>query len=244
MHVPKDVVAPRYLEWVKRYGVAVQEYPCYHQHSSRPRRVDLLLLSFIVAGQARHQIKNAEFAAGPGSVGITRYGESHMLVTAAKGVRIYNIYLDPRRHSLPLAPGELRRMQSLLFPEREGFHHQLNRSMHFQLEHPDDFLAIVRQIEREIADEQAGVEEVVRALLKVVVVSCCRAALASGLHPAESKDGGTPPWILALCRHMDRHFDQARAVLENFVLLRPSPPPSPHGRGCWFSPSPRGRGLG
>jgi quercetin dioxygenase-like cupin family protein len=60
-------------------------------------RIDTLLISFVTRGRARHHIDGAEFEVTAGSVGITRLGEAHTIVTTPKGIEIFNIFLDTVR---------------------------------------------------------------------------------------------------------------------------------------------------
>lgn len=193
---------------VARQGVAVQAYRSYVNTVSRPHRVNLLLISFIVRGRALHVMSDAEFTAEAGSVGITRYGESHDIVTDKRGIDIYNIYLDPRHFPVPLAPVGLRHIQSIIFPEHDRFRHFLNRSIHFQVRDPRTLLGVVQGIERETDEAGVGSADMVKALFSMLVITCCRAALESGIEPGMARDQAVPRWVLELCRYLDESYSR------------------------------------
>lgn len=200
-HVPSD-----YASQVARYGIAVQGYSSYVNTVCRPHKVDLLLLSYIVRGRARHVIADMNYPASAGSVGITRYGESHDIVTGGRSIAVYNLYLDPRRFHLPLVPEELKSVQQVLFPENDLFRNLLNRSIHFQLPHREALLPVVRALEREISQPGICAGELVWAWLRILVLTCCRAARASGIEPGVAHDSSVPRWVLNLCAFMDEAY--------------------------------------
>ncbi|MBC8434676.1 MAG: helix-turn-helix transcriptional regulator [Verrucomicrobia bacterium] len=195
-----------YAILVAHHGVAVQAFRNYVSTVLRPHQINMLVMSFIVRGEARHVITDAEFMAGVGSVGITRYGESHDILTDQEGIDLYNIYLDPRQFPVPQAPYELRHVQQVLFPESDRFRHLLNRSMHFQFDDPAQLLHIVRGIERETLNPQAGSDEMVRSLFQLLIIACCRAARDSGVEPVIPGKQSVPRWTLDLCRYLDESY--------------------------------------
>ena len=194
------------LPALKRHGIAVQSFRNYRNTRCTPHQIDVLLVSLIVRGRARHVMEDAEFEASAGSVGITRPGESHDIVTGRRGIDVYNIYLDPARYPVPLAPPTLRALQPILFPENNRFRHLLNRSIHFQLRDPDPLAKCVEMILAETQREEEGSQELIAALLKVFVITCCRAARESGIKPSVSKGQPVPRWVLDLCHYMDTGY--------------------------------------
>lgn len=185
-----------------RYGIAVRAFDRYVNLEPDPHALDVLLISFIAQGQARHQIEDAAFAASAGSVGVTRPGETHTIVTGSEGVRIYNIFLDPVQSPLPLMPTPLRTVQQVLFPPAAGFYTRLNRVVHFDVPDPDALERCVLMIDDESRQQRDGAEQIVAALRQIFIITCCRAARASGIEPAQS----APDWVLRVGRYLDDHF--------------------------------------
>jgi len=177
---------------LERFGVAVSHYPTFVQTEPNLHRIDTLLVSFVTRGRARHHIDGAEFEVTAGSVGITRPGEAHTLVTTPEGIEIYNLFLDTARHPLPPPPVELRPTWGILFPQDNNFRTLLNRAIHFQLSDPTPLSSCLELLAKECQLLDPGSVEIIRALQQVFTLSCCRAARRSGIAPA-LMPGQAPP---------------------------------------------------
>jgi AraC-like DNA-binding protein len=194
------------LPALEQFGVAVEYYPSYINPAPEPHGVDALLVSFTVRGTGRHWMNDAVYPESPGSLGITHYGEVHSLVTDPGGMDIYNLYLDPRSHPLPPLPPELSNMLHVLFASNERFRHRLNRSIHLHFKDPTLPLQCLQTLHRELTHPAAGSAAVIRAMLRVFLIACCRSALNEGMVPSFSDDAPPPAWLLNTCRYLDETY--------------------------------------
>ncbi len=193
------------LSAIQAFGIDVVYYPRYVNEEPALHRIhDALLISFITQGTARHLIDDAEFRAVAGSVGMTRPGEAHTLVTGKQGIEIFNIFLDPVSHPLPMAPAGLRTTQQILFPRDMSFRTLLNRALHFDVPDPLFLRHCVEMLAHECANPTSCSTGIIESLRRVFVLTCCRAAQASGIQPAQSPERRTPQWVLDLCVFMDQ----------------------------------------
>lgn len=190
---------------LERFGIAVSYYPHYIQRAPLFHQIDALLTTFVVRGRCRHVIEDAEFEATAGSVGITRLGEAHSLVTDGAGIEVYNIFLDPVRRPLSPVPAPLYTTQQILFPADDAFRTRLNRAVHFQLPNPEPLRHCLDMLRHECAVPSVGSDAIIESLQRVFVLRCCRAARNSGIEPAQSPNREVPRWVLDLCAHMDVH---------------------------------------
>ncbi len=194
---------------LERFGIAISYHPHYVQQRPDYHRVDALLVTFVARGSCRHMIENAAFEATEGSVGVTRLGEAHTLVTRASGVDIYNIFLDPVRRPLPPVHALLYKTQQILFPPDNAFRTRLDRSVHFQLPDSQAFRHCLEMLRYECANPASGSEIVIESLQRIFVIFCCRAAHDSGIEPAQPLGQHVPRWVVDVCRYMDLHSAEA-----------------------------------
>ncbi len=191
---------------MKRYGVAVEYYPHYVHREENLHSVDVVLLSVILRGRGRHLLGDEVCAVTGSSVGITHYGQKHDIVTDARGMDIYNVYLDLRHHPLPVLPENLRTTLSAILPIHPRFAHQLNRRVSIRLDQVDGLVASLRRIEQEMNSTEPGAQEIVLHSFQIFLIDLCRAAQRHGLVLSPSSRMFMPPWVEQLREKLDRDF--------------------------------------
>jgi hypothetical protein len=115
---------------LKRIGLAVEYFPRYVHREEDLHTIDVVLLSVILRGRGRHLLDNEVRAVKGSSVDVTHYGQKHDIVTDARGMEIYNVYLDLRNHTLPVLPESLRTTLSAILPIHPRFAHQTQSPGH------------------------------------------------------------------------------------------------------------------
>jgi membrane-associated phospholipid phosphatase len=101
---------------IKRYGLAAEYFPKYVHGEENLHSVDVVLLSVILRGRGRHMLGSEVHQVMGSSVGVTHYGQMHDIVTDARGIEVYNVYLDLQNHPLPVLPESLRGTLSAILP--------------------------------------------------------------------------------------------------------------------------------
>jgi AraC-like DNA-binding protein/mannose-6-phosphate isomerase-like protein (cupin superfamily) len=111
---------------------------------------------YIERGTARSLVDGVEYREQEGSVVVVPFGDSHELLTDREGIRVVNLYIDPRRCILPDLGDETRRLLEPLFPSGAAFAHKANLRMLVQPPSPDRLSAALELILREQASLEAA----------------------------------------------------------------------------------------
>jgi len=193
---------------IRRYGLAVEYFPRYIHREEDLHSVDVVLLSVILRGRGQHLLDDEVRAVRGCSVDVTHYGQKHDIVTDARGMEIYNVYLDLRNHTLPVLPESLRTTLSAILPIHPRLAHQLNRHVSIRLEQADRLVASLRRIEEEMDSPQLGALEIVQHSFQIFLIDLCRAAQRRGLVLSPSQRGVFPAWVEKLRQAIDRDFAQ------------------------------------
>ncbi len=191
---------------IKRHGLAVEYFPCYIHREEQLHSVDVVLLSVILRGRGRHLLDDEIRPVKGSSVDVTHYGQKQDIVTDARGMEIYNVYLDLRNHPLPLLPENLRTTLSAILPIHPRLAHQLNRRVSVRLDQVDRLVSSLRRIEEEMDSKRPGAMEIVQHCFQIFLIDLCRAAERHGVVLSSSVDGAFPAWVEKLRREMDADF--------------------------------------
>ena len=191
---------------IGRLGLAVEYFPRYVHREENLHAVDVVLLSVILKGRGQHLLDQDRRPVKGSSIDITHYGQKQDIVTDARGMEIYNVYLDLRNHPLPVLPPSLRGTLSAILPLHDRLAHQLNRRVSIRLDEVDRMAASLRRIEQESCSEALGAEEVVRHSFQIFLIDLCRAAQRHGLIPSLKDGRAFPAWLEQLRLRLDAHF--------------------------------------
>jgi AraC-like DNA-binding protein len=194
--------APR----LKTFGFAVEYIPRYINRTARQHSVNVVLLSVIVRGRGWHYLGDEVHRETGGSVAVTHYGQQHDIVTDARGMDIYNVFLDLRHHPLPTLPESLRSTLSAILPVDPRLQHHLNRRVWIKLDRPESFAATLARIEQETRNEAPGAREVAQHCFQIFLIDVCRSAQRHGFEPATRPGLHFPAWAEKLRRDLDRDF--------------------------------------
>jgi len=197
---------PRYPS-IRRYGLAAEYFPCYVHRVEELHSIDVVLLSVILRGRGRHLLDDEVRPVTGASVDVTHYGQKHDIVTDARGMEIYNVYLDLRNHTLPVLPESLRPTLSAILPIHPRLAHQLNRRVSIHVDQVDRLVASLRRIEAEMNSPEPGALEIVQHSFQVFLIDLCRAARRHGVVPSSA--GTFPAWVEKLRQEIDRDFAEA-----------------------------------
>ena len=191
------------LPSMQSLGFAVEDYRDFQPDNFEQHRIDVVLLSFIYGGKAVHHLEDESFTEGEGDLSITHYGQKHAIESEACDV--FNIYVDPEKHPLPILPEELQATLSQLIPLHPNFYHNQNRIMRIKVSDISGMLEILRQIERELLHPQLGHEEMMRLYFKTFLMRVCREAKPQ-LKELYKLSVTNP--MERLRQHLDRNFRQ------------------------------------
>jgi AraC-like DNA-binding protein len=205
--LPFYPIQPRHPS-IRRLGLAAEYFPRYVHREEDLHTIDVVLLSVILRGRGRHLLDDEVRPITGCSVDVTHYGQRHDIVTDARGMDIYNVYLDLRNHTLPVLPENLRATLSAILPIHHRLAHQLNRRVTVRLDQADLLVASLRRIEEEMNSPEPGAREIVQHSFQVFLIDLCRAAQRHGLVLSPSQHGVFPAWVEKLREVMDRDFPQ------------------------------------
>ncbi len=205
------------------HGIAVEHYPRYVNRRRTLHAVDVVLMSFIVSGRGQHVMDDAVFDEPGGSVGITHYGQRHVIVTDHEGMDVYNVYLDIKRHGLPALPAEFDAVLPEIIPLHPHLQHRLNRCVRIVFDDMTWPIALLHQMAIETKEESAARDMVLIDCLRLLLVACCRAAMVSGIRPLLSEGG--PSWhrVERVRRHLDARYGDAQRLDDLAALAGLSP---------------------
>jgi len=195
---------------LSRIGVAAEFFPQYVHRDYWPHTLDVVLLTCIVKGEARHVMGDRVVEVGPGSVGITHYGQSHDLLTDEQGVDVINLYLDLQRHPLPVMPGKLQGVLAEMLAPHPGLVNAINRRVDFTFPDVARMAAPLELILREQREALEGQGWAMRHGLSLFLMECCRVLLASQWQTGRLAAQGCPAWMDRICQRMDEHY--ARSI--------------------------------
>ena len=212
---------------LRSIGLAVQYFPGYRNTRFNPHSLDVVLLTFIARGRGRHVMGDQVFDETGGSLAITHYGQKHVILTDGEaGMDVYNVYLDLRNHSLPSLPPAFRHVLPDILPLHPGFQNLLNRQVRIQLDDPARIEGLLRMMATEQRDQAPGWDDAVRSCFRVLLIDCCRRAMARG--GLERSGEAKPHTALASLERVRRHLDaqyqepQKLSALARMARLSPS----------------------
>lgn len=191
---------------LKRDGFAVEYFPRYVNRQVRLHSLDVVLLSVIVHGKGQHILGDEVHRETGGSIAVTHYGQEHDIITDARGMEIYNVYLDLQNHPLPILPESLRPTLSTILPVHPRLQHHLNRRVWMRLEQPRQLAASLARMEAEARSTSPGALEIVRHSLQIFLIDVCRAAQLHGFVPSHMHDTPFPVWVERLRQKIDAEF--------------------------------------
>lgn len=165
---------------LRRVGVAAEHFPTYrnprHAHDLTH---DILYLSFLLRGTVTHHVDELELKEKPGTVTVVTYGTGHEIVTGTRCAEVFNLYLDPQRHSLPRVPADLAPHLARLLPLHAGVVSNLNRLVSVVLPEPQRTAGWLTAIQAEQQRSGPGADTCLQALLQLVLIDLARAAIAT-----------------------------------------------------------------
>ena len=191
---------------LKRHGVAVKYHPHYVNRKERLHSLDVVLLSVIIRGRGRHLLGDEVHPEMGGSVAVTHYGQVHDIVTDARGMAVYNVFLDLRNHSLPVVPESLRTTLSTILPVHPRLQHHLNRRIWIRIDHPERLAVSLARMEEELNSDAPGAAELMQHSFQVFLIDICRAAQRHGFVPSHSKKDVFPVWVEKIRQEIEARF--------------------------------------
>lgn len=153
-------------------GFAVELHKDYCNDHIEKHSVETVLLSFVVKGDGKHYLQDNVYDEKPGNISITHYDQVHSITSSS--IDIYNIFVDPQFHPLPILPGKLQDILSEIIPLHPNFYHKNNSIIRFQLKDIDGMMKLLDQISEECKSPGEGHYEMMRLYLKVFLMRLCR----------------------------------------------------------------------
>lgn len=209
--IQKTRVLPR-IDSLRRLGFAVEHFPHFVHPRPKQHEVDVVLLTCVTRGRAIHIMGDRRFEVGPGSCGITHYGQLHDLVTGPEGVEVFNLYLDLERNAPPVLPHPLQGTLSAILSPHPTLVHRHNSRIQVDFSSPESARAALARIAVEQVTRGPGWESAARHALLLLLIDLCRAVRDRG-HDAPTAVT-RPDWLPRVVRAIDDRFDEPLSLAD------------------------------
>lgn len=167
---------------LRHQGVAVEYFPAYRKARRESRLShDILYGSLLLGGTVTHWIDDEAVTEEAGTLAIVGYDRDHIIVTGAQAVEVFNLYLDPARHPLPVPGGDLGRRLGDLLPLHPGLIHHRNRLSRLRLPDPRRTAGWMHALAHEQEHPGAGTTEAITHLASLILLDLARACADQGV---------------------------------------------------------------
>ena len=188
-------------------GIATQLFSPYVNLKPEPHKVDVLLLSFIVRGEATHLMDGEAYREKGVSLSVTSCAQSHSIVTGPDGIEILNIYVNPDGRALPALPEPLNHALAALLPAHAVFQNRLNRLLRISFERPEAACELALGLHEELQAKRPGWELAALDRFRLFMLECARSALSCGVRlSAPAAEGPSSARLERLRRRLDADY--------------------------------------
>lgn len=195
-----------------QFGVAVETFPDYVNTTIDLHGLDVVLLTIVLGGRGRHVIDDVEYEVTAPSIGVTRSGEQHSLVTGDSPLDVVNVYLDIDDHPLPRLSAPLDVALSALIPFSATVPEHDVRLTQVALTDGDQIRTLVDLLVAETADPRAGTGDVLDALRRLLLTACARAVLDGGLLPERRDLTPLEQTVESVRAHLEHTFAEQHSL--------------------------------
>jgi AraC-like DNA-binding protein len=193
-------------------GVAVDHYRNYINRRLRPHGPPAILFTCIVRGSGEHYMGNEVHRYRAGSVGITMEGQTHDILTDARGTEVYNVLLKTEKIRLPEFGSPLKEALTVLLPMSLHFASKAQRRVHLEVRDPEQLKALLKAMHEELRDRPPGYAVVVQSYLASFLALCCRSALENGfVSPGIDRDSPEAR-LEELRQYLDNHYAEPHTL--------------------------------
>lgn len=205
-------------------GVAVQHFPAYVRTRTDLRHAhDVVEFNYVVRGTGMHFLGGTQFAAGPGSLGITHYGQSHDLTTTPAGMEVINCYLDLANRP-PISVGEdLDPWLMRVLPPHPSLRHVLKRHVHLDLGESHPVAGVLQHMLREQQGNRPGCASAMDALLRMLLVELARHVRHQELYAARLTESRTDVALERIRRLLEDQHDRQHTITALARMVKLSP---------------------
>ncbi|MCU1528343.1 MAG: AraC family transcriptional regulator [Frondihabitans sp.] len=211
MSLPVAPIRDR-MPTIAQFGIAVETFPSYVNTTLDLHGLDVVLLTFVLSGHGRHVIGDVEYEVTAPSVGVTRTGEQHSLVTDDSSLDVVNVYLDTRHHPLPRLSSPLDVALSALIPFSAGIVDHEKPLKQVSLSDGKEIRTLLDLLLAETTDPRAGTGDVLDSLRRLLVTACARAVLDGGLLPERRDLTPVDETIENIRAYLDRTFAESHSL--------------------------------
>jgi AraC-like DNA-binding protein len=200
------------LPALTQFGIAAEPFPGYVNPVLGLHGLDVVLLTFVLRGEGKHVMGDVSYTVSGPSVGITRTGEKHSLVTGESGLDVVNVYLDPEYHPLPILSPPLDVALAALIPFSTAIVQRPTRLAQISLDNLDVIEPLLRLLVAETAAPGPGTGDALDGLRKLLLIACARTILEHGLLPEDAGSNATAAPIEAVRAYLERTYLQRHTL--------------------------------
>lgn len=212
---------------LRQVGIAAERFQGFVQDHAVLHHLDVVLLTFALAGRGRHVMGDVVHEIVVPSVAVTAVGEQHSLVTEGEGLDVVNVFLDPDLHPLPALRPPLDEALATLVPLPSAPGVATTPIAQLELRPADRYEPLLDLLVSET--ERPRSLDLLVALRTSLLATCAHALLDRGLTKpsaprshADSRITGVREWLdhhyleqhtltaLAARAHLERTYFSAR----------------------------------
>jgi AraC-like DNA-binding protein len=197
---------------LKEIGIAAEYFPKHVNLKVNKHTIDVVLISFIISGKAKHLMGEEVFEENGACVGITHYGQTHTIVTDKEGVEVMNIYLDLKRHILPDIPKPLSDILPDILPMHPKLQNRLNRVVRIKFDSLEPIKGLGFSLVREFKEQAPGYHAAALSYFRLFLMECCRQAMKSGVIPSANFDSPSLARLEDVRRYIDANSEKQFAL--------------------------------
>ncbi len=202
------------LTTLAQFGIAAEPFPDYVNPVLDLHGLDVVLLTFVLAGEGHHVMGDTEYPVNRPSFGITRTGEQHTLLTGEGSMDVVNVYLDVEAHPLPSLAPPLDVVLAALVPFSASVSQRPIRLAQVALDDIDEVTPVLQQLVAETMSPRAGTGDALDALRKLLLTACARAIIAGGFITEEAPRGASAGSIENVRNYLERTYVERHTLDE------------------------------
>lgn len=200
---------------LRECGVAAERFDGFVRTELDMHGLDVVLLTFVLAGEGRHVIDGRDYPITGLSFAITSIDEYHGLITDRAGLDVVNVYLTPDAIRARSLPPPLDRAMAALFPSTGRRREHLPQ---VALDDEDEVRALLFLLERETNEGAIGVGHVLHSILGALLVACCRSLMKRGFLPERPPQNRTHIAVDEVRSYLEQHYTE-RVTLDQLAAV-------------------------
>ncbi len=195
---------------LRQAGIAAERFPRFVSDTLDPHQLDVVLMTFVLAGRGVHQMGPATHEIVAPSVSVTITGQTHSLVTDEAGLHVVNVFLDPDLHPLPILQPPLDEALAALVPLPSTPGVATTDFAQLELTPEDRVEPLLDMLVAET--EQPRGLDLMSALRTALLATCAHAVVRRGLTKPTASSTPSDARVVAVREWLDQHYREPQTL--------------------------------